>query len=151
MNAERLLTRLAGVRSVAPDRWIARCPAHDDKSPSLSIRELGDGTVLVKCFAGCGAADVVEAVGLRFPDLFPPRSHHAPPQRRPFDALQVLHAIAHEAFVVALIAEAAASLSETGSERLQLACRRIHAALKAVGAPPESDEIKHLRRGEIST
>ena len=51
--------------------WTARCPAHDDRNPSLSIREADDGTVLVKCFAGCALDSVLEKVGLRSRDLFP--------------------------------------------------------------------------------
>lgn len=70
MSAETLLDRLEAVRG-GNGRWIARCPAHDDRSPSLSVRELPDGRLLVHCHAGCGAADVVAAVGLSLSDLFP--------------------------------------------------------------------------------
>jgi hypothetical protein len=31
----------------------ARCPAHNDRNPSLSIREAADGKILIKCHAGC--------------------------------------------------------------------------------------------------
>lgn len=51
-------------------RVMAQCPAHDDRNPSLSIRESSDGTLLVHCFAGCQTADVVDAVGLSMADLF---------------------------------------------------------------------------------
>ncbi|BCO30638.1 hypothetical protein TspCOW1_07410 [Thiohalobacter sp. COW1] len=51
------------------DRWMACCPAHDDKSPSLSIRNTGD-RVLVFCFAGCCPEDILTAVGLTWRDLF---------------------------------------------------------------------------------
>lgn len=50
----------------------ARCPAHDDRNPSLSVREVG-GKVLLCCFAGCAAADVVAALGLSMADLFSDR------------------------------------------------------------------------------
>lgn len=73
MAAELLLSRLERVRKTGSGRWVARCPAHEDREPSLSVRECDDGTVLIKCFAGCGATDVVEAAGLRLSDLFPPR------------------------------------------------------------------------------
>lgn len=93
----RLIDRLESVRQVAADRWLARCPAHDDKSPSLSIREGDDGRVLIYCFAGCGAVDVVEALGLGLADLFPERladystkrRRHAPPIPAA-DALSIL-------------------------------------------------------------
>ncbi len=71
MTAQELIERLDGVKRTGDGRWIARCPAHEDRSPSLTVREMGDGRVLVHCFAGCGAGDVVAAVGLRLSDLFP--------------------------------------------------------------------------------
>lgn len=64
-----LLARLDGVRQSGPDRWIARCPAHDDRDPSLSIRDAGD-KVLVRCHAGCSAESIVGALGLTLADLF---------------------------------------------------------------------------------
>jgi len=33
--------------------WLARCPAHDDKRPSLSIGESNSGKLLIHCFGGC--------------------------------------------------------------------------------------------------
>lgn len=64
-----LLARLDGVRQSGPDRWIARCPAHDDRDPSLSVRDAGD-RVLIRCHAGCPAEAVVSALGLELRDLF---------------------------------------------------------------------------------
>lgn len=51
-------------------RWSARCPAHDDRSPSLSVSDRG-GTVFVHCHAGCEQASVVGALGLTFSELRP--------------------------------------------------------------------------------
>ena len=45
--------------------WIDRCPAHDDKNPSLSIKETSDGVLLLKCFAGCSFEEIIEAAGLK--------------------------------------------------------------------------------------
>lgn len=53
--------------------WTARCPAHDDRNPSLSVREGDNGAVLIKCMAGCDTAAVVAAMGLQMSDLFPPK------------------------------------------------------------------------------
>jgi KaiC/GvpD/RAD55 family RecA-like ATPase len=50
-----------------------QCPAHEDKSPSLSVTEGDDGRVLLNCHAGCPAENVVAALGLTMSDLFPPR------------------------------------------------------------------------------
>lgn len=43
---------------------MAKCPAHDDRNPSLSIRE-ADGKVLFYCHAGCAQRDVIEALKAR--------------------------------------------------------------------------------------
>lgn len=67
----RILVRLEGVRNTGPGRWIAKCPAHPDKRPSLSIKEAGDGRVLMHCFAGCDTRAVLEAIGLDYSALFP--------------------------------------------------------------------------------
>jgi hypothetical protein len=48
----------------------SRCPAHEDRNPSLSVG-LGKGDrVLLKCHAGCSQEDVVDALGLTMADLF---------------------------------------------------------------------------------
>lgn len=51
--------------------WTCRCPAHDDRSPSLSIGVGDDGRALVNCHAGCATADVIGAIGLDLRDLMP--------------------------------------------------------------------------------
>ena len=51
--------------------WVARCPAHGDDNPSLSIARGEDGRWLVHCHAGCTAQQVVESVGLKLRDLMP--------------------------------------------------------------------------------
>ena len=62
MIAESLLSCLDNVRETRPGYWLACCPAHDDRSPSLSIRELDDGRILIHDFAGCPPQDVLGAV-----------------------------------------------------------------------------------------
>jgi len=52
------------------DGWSAKCPAHDDRNPSLSIRVGDDGRALLACHAGCTLAAVIGALGLRERDLF---------------------------------------------------------------------------------
>ena len=69
MTAEAIAQALQA-RRTGPGRWMARCPAHDDRTPSLSIAER-NGTLLVHCFAGCRQADVIEA--LRARGLWPER------------------------------------------------------------------------------
>ena len=68
MNTLDVLDRLEQV-SGGVGKWMACCPAHDDKSPSLAVSE-GDDRVLVHCFAGCDTTDVTAAIGLNVADLF---------------------------------------------------------------------------------
>lgn len=103
--ASTLLPRLERVKETAPGQWIACCPAHDDRSPSLSIKQTDD-RLLVHCFAGCPASDVTAAVGLSLADLFDkPLQHHRRPMRlrerkRHDQARAALLAIRHEARVI---------------------------------------------------
>jgi len=54
--------------------WVALCPAHDDRTASLSITEGTDGRVLLKCHAGCSVEKITEALGLTTADLFPTKT-----------------------------------------------------------------------------
>jgi len=66
---EKLFGRLEGVRTCGKGKWQAKCPAHDDRLPSLAISEAQD-KILIHCFAGCSPSDVLNAVGLELGDLF---------------------------------------------------------------------------------
>ena len=68
MNALDVLDRLEQVTG-GKGKWMARCPAHQDHSPSLAINEAED-RVLIHCFAGCETVDVTAAIGLNVSDLF---------------------------------------------------------------------------------
>ena len=68
---ETLLSRLRKVKQKGPGQYVACCPAHDDSDPSLSIGQGDDGRILLKCWAGCGALDVISALGMEWDDLFP--------------------------------------------------------------------------------
>src|SRR5574341_2174616 len=107
MKAEAFLSRCEKVRRTGNGTWIACCPAHEDHSPSMTVRELADGRVLVHCFAGCAVDAILGAIGMDFDALFPdkpPRADHMPTLRRPFPAADVLEAVANEAFYVAFMA-----------------------------------------------
>lgn len=67
----QILERLDKVRPAGRDTWSCCCPAHDDKSPSLTVRQASDGKWLFHCFAGCSTYEILEAVGLKWGDLFP--------------------------------------------------------------------------------
>lgn len=135
---DNLLAHLDKVKRTGPGTWTSRCPAHDDRGPSLAVRELDDGRTLVHCFAGCSVDEVLQAVGLTFSDLYPPRAldHPAKPERRPFPAADVLRAIGFEALVVCASAVAVLEgkpFSQQDRERLTLAASRIQAAMTAAG------------------
>lgn len=63
MTAETIAKALGGRK--AGNGWTARCPAHDDRVPSLSISDAGDGKLLVRCHAGCDQRRVIAALRSR--------------------------------------------------------------------------------------
>src|ERR1700742_3456830 len=62
------LTRLKGVKR-SSNGYIARCPAHEDKRPSLSITEDSD-KLLLYCHAGCSTAEICAVLDIELKDLF---------------------------------------------------------------------------------
>lgn len=135
MVADALLSALENVRRTGADRWIARCPGHEDRRASLAVRELDDGRVLVHCFAGCSVNEVLGAVGLDMSALFPEKIlDGGKPERRAFPAADVLRCISFETLIVSLAAERLAQgkcLASIDQERLNLAAMRIHAAAES--------------------
>lgn len=69
VTVDEFLVELEHVRRNG-NGWTARCPAHEDRTPSLSVREGDEGRVLVHCHAGCTPAKVCASLGLRLADLF---------------------------------------------------------------------------------
>ena len=96
MKLGALLAQLQGVRPRGIGRWSARCPAHEDRSPSLSVAE-GDRGILLRCFAGCTVRKICESLGLQQKDLFfdeldtDPRRRRAAAQQRDRQRLQREH------------------------------------------------------------
>jgi hypothetical protein len=121
VSAELLLSRLQKVKRTGTGRYMACCPSHEDRSASLSIREVDDGRVLVHCFAGCSVDAVVHAAGLELSDLFPPRADddRRPARvRRPFLASDAIKALRRELTVAWLIlADVAAGKDLTELDR----------------------------------
>jgi len=134
MDFEDFLTHLEGVKRTGNDRAVAKCPSHGDKTPSLSLRVTGDGTILLKCFAGCGVADVVHAIGLELADLFPNHSPHNKKSIKPNhwhaarEALKTLH---KEVLIVAIAAADIAkgrTLSQEDADRIAEAAVKLREA-----------------------
>lgn len=139
-SIDNILSLLEGVKRTGNGTYLARCPAHQDRSPSLSIREADEGKTLIHCHAGCSAHEVVSAVGLELTDLFPPRpadpAFVGKPERRPFPAADCLRAIAFEGTIIALAGAAIIAgepLAIADKDRLLIAVGRINAALDAGG------------------
>jgi hypothetical protein len=133
MSVEAVLSRLQKVKG-RNGAWTACCPAHDDKSPSLAIREEG-GKILLHCFGGCEVSAVVGAIGIDMTELFPPNEPKYQPQPKvKFFASDLLRVIALEAAIVSIAAYDMAKgkkLSKVDLDRLQVAYERINAAVEA--------------------
>jgi hypothetical protein len=129
MSLDALVTRLSGVRMTGQHRGIALCPAHPDRSPSLSFREIDDGRVLIKCFSGCGAIDVLDSLGLTWSALFPDGKYQsAPASQSKIPAGDLLKIVHEETLVVGTIAAdilSRRSISELDWNRLSVAVGRI--------------------------
>jgi hypothetical protein len=120
---EDILPRLEKVKRTGRNNWLACCPAHEDRSPSMTLHAADDGRILVKCFAGCGFLEIKDAVGLGWDVWFPPKrdddDDFRPPIKRPFPPADVLEAVAFECSVVAVSAEWMASGEELAKEDRQ--------------------------------
>ena len=134
----KILSVLDGVRDRGRGQWYAKCPAHDDKSPSLSIKETSDGTVLIHCFGGCSVHDVVAAVGLELRDLFPANDVHYRPGRRPrWNPRDLLKLLSHEMTLVVIVAGELSKgnpLTDEGKARLHKAYMRLNKILEVTHA-----------------
>lgn len=132
MSVDIILSQLDKVRKMGPDRWMACCPAHQDKTPSLSIRETSDGRVLLHCWTGCGASEVLEAIGLEFDALFPEslEHNHAPRERQPFTHREAMAGLVPEVMFVAAASSDLLKkpLSKINHDRLVIAASRLAAA-----------------------
>ena len=100
---ESLLSRLQGVKKSTSNqnKWMAKCPAHDDRSPSLSIKLADDDKILIKCFAGCSVIDIVTSIGLDLSDLFPKNPGN--PIRKPrFNASDLIRLCVQESTILVI-------------------------------------------------
>jgi DNA primase len=69
MRLEKILERFEGATPCG-DGYMVKCPYHNDKTPSLSIREVENGNILMYCHAGCETENIIAAVDLEWQDLF---------------------------------------------------------------------------------
>lgn len=118
------------VRKVGADRWLACCPAHEDKSPSLNVKLGADGTLLVICRSGCDNDAIREALGMEWRDFFPEKSTGVYDRKlaQAFPAADILKALADESMIVAVAAcniGQGIGLTAEDKARLLLAHQRI--------------------------
>jgi hypothetical protein len=99
---------LVQAQRTGPGRWKARCPAHNDRSPSLSIREGENGHVTLFCRAGCSLDSILAALHLVTDDLFGP-----PPSPEQADSIRA----AQQACLSAARAERKARLAALNQVR----------------------------------
>lgn len=137
MIADKLLNQLTKVKRTGRESWIACCPAHSDKNPSMTITEKDDGRVLIHCFAGCSVDSILGAVGMTFSDIYPEREAdpYQPnkPERMPFNPRDVLAAVSTESLIVALSGAQVANgepLDDVNRKRLMLAVERLQDAAR---------------------
>lgn len=126
MSIESFLNKLHTVRPKGANKWIALCPCHDDKSPSLAISD-DAGIVLMHCF-GCGAnaVEIAERLGVDLSELFPDGITYDKQQQKYFPADQVLAALKVESAVLYLISKQMLSgtiTTETKNEIYKSMCR----------------------------
>jgi len=121
MIADKILPLLDKVKPKGDNSWMASCPAHDDKHPSLIITEK-DERVLLHCFSHqCNVSDIVQAVGLELSDLFPEQikvEGNKPIRKKRFPAEAILEALAEE-FVIAELGLAVLADGGTLNEKAQ--------------------------------
>ena len=134
---ENLLSRLSGVKQTGRNRWTAICSAHNDKKPSVNVKESDNGQILIICRAGCATHSVLASIGLTFADLYEkPLGHHVKPERRPFPSADVFAALGNEAAIIGLVAGDIArgkTPPEQDLARVRLAAERFQAAIVAGG------------------
>lgn len=70
MNVTEILCLLEQVKLNSPNQWTARCPAHVDRTPSLSVGVGDGGRILLHCQAHCPIENILKNLNLTFSDLF---------------------------------------------------------------------------------
>jgi len=129
MEINEILSKFQKVYKSGNDQWQCLCPVHEDKSPSVGIKLVNDGRILIHCFSGCNTNDILDAVGLTFDNLFPNRLEgYMKPVKRAFNPYVVLSSLSNEILLCTLAAlelSKGKTLIEQDKERLILAYQRI--------------------------
>lgn len=134
---DHILNRLDRVKSTGPGRWLACCPAHNDRHPSFTVRETEDNTILMKCWVGCSIDQILSALELEKKDLFPHRTEYLAqlkPHERwiPRDILACLADDLLRAYVYVTYTERGEPIGEKAVEDLENIARRFWAVVAEV-------------------
>jgi hypothetical protein len=139
MTIDVLLSRLERVRKTSPGHWSARCPAHEDKSPSLAVSLTDDGVILMHCFSGCAVDAIAAAAGLDLTALFPPNDSRGGPsamRERPSISMRdIVERMRHHATMLFLYAEDRRNgvpATDADHEAVQAAAQAVHEVLNHV-------------------
>lgn len=142
--------------------YVCKCPAHEDNKPSLSVDVGRNGNVLLNCFGGCSALDVLQAVGLKMEDLFdnPPRENMTPAERSEahFRAmstkwLAALDTLRKDAMMVSIAAgnlHQGNELSQEDRRALYRANKRIDNAYQILSTGPARRRIEKTYRPKVT-
>jgi len=136
MIADRFLHLFDKVISTGQNRWVAICPCHDEKTPSMTITE-GDDSVLMHCF-GCGAngKDVCERFDINPMELFSKDFTPGDYKKPRIPAADILRCLDYEILFMSCVNRqllAGQPLRKEDTERLKIAAKRINAAMSAGG------------------
>lgn len=129
MTIDDFLSRLRAVKRTGHGKWIASCPTREDKNPSMSIRLLNDGRILIHDFGGSNTEEILNAMDLSFSDLYPEPLFHHSKKTSPFSGHEVLLILKSEIRIVYLFAKDVANgkaLMKSELERLLKSISRLN-------------------------
>jgi hypothetical protein len=138
MRLQPILSRLQKIKRSGDNKYMACCPAHADKTASLTIREESDGRILINCFAGCDTYSILSSIGLDWEDVFPEKTvaHNVKKIDQIIYSTDALKIIKHECRIVMLCAydiRKGKTLTVEENERLDKAYQLINKAIQGAG------------------
>lgn len=136
MSVDKILNKLDKVKKTGQGKWMCKCPVHPDKTASLAISDIGDGRILVNCFAGCDTYSILQSIGLDWADLMPENanSQREKPVKQIIYATDALRLIKFETQIILYIAyemRKKGSPDADGLDRLEKSMQLIHKACEA--------------------
>ena len=129
MNIDEFLMNFEKVKKTGHNQWVARSPCRNDRTPSLAIR-WEDGKILLHDFGGSSPMEILDAIGLKFEDLFDDNKEYTK-VKRSFSPMTVLETIVNETLLVSIAAlelSQGKELSQIDRDRLLIASRKIREA-----------------------